>query len=798
MALDGSRKHLSFYTRNSTGAILYLCENDPQDDSWDDSEWNPYIARMMILPEKMGFEPTDNDTGEILAMSLADEMLPPAIPAIYISDSTTSTGVYRSLRDGTITSNRALVRKILSGCGKGCVGRLLRNLAHHSIKAQHLASYSAALHHHMYNSRGPFDFQYSREKPQYEYLGDDNGLGHDNETAGDLQSLLQWHYLNSNRVAPNEATHNDTLPINLGPVSNLAQQLKMTRAQRNMRTWVSYDTDKPFKEEYYDGHPHRPVIKVKSHQLDENSQCNQRHSKEATPNITIARMNHGVDTMIERDFLLLNRGRQCISPIPPNVPFDPHGMRYVLFVKGHAITKNVSKAILQMEDDERRHKSAQRDWQGLLARVENDVDLTAIEVGWSGGATQMMRAMGACHLRSQRQSKTYAYRHALHIEGYDTDPAKTETERKAFMCDERTEDLYQQCPFCSAKDIETHQSNIDEFHAYLDCVKNDGNIGNVQHPTSYDHYHPNRATPWHAHVCMLPSMRKAREIANTHIEEKLTQAFHIADKAMREAYIPTSNSTPKLRDLLLRNLRAAELLPHLTSAGISGKYHRCTTVTRPQNETILTQEEWTRQFASHRNCATITNSIQNWPNAIECGIIKPETVPQIPSYRQCALDTCGMGWTPLVFKKTFKEWLHVMKDATDNKKVIDQVKSDLMKQYSRLRLAIYLKANLLQKVTRAELTHRIDYLNRLYNIDEEMDDDLLSVATEPDNLDIDDEGPPPAIDLFDNQESSDMDISDDDADEMQVDEPPIPPNIETTTQKAAAANIECTQIRCLR
>ena len=105
--MDGSRKELPTQTRNSTGAILHTCKSiSEEDDNWNMTEWFPLIARIMILPGKMGCEPTDNDTGGILATSLAEEMLLPSLRAILISDYTTAMGTYRVLRDGSVPSSR--------------------------------------------------------------------------------------------------------------------------------------------------------------------------------------------------------------------------------------------------------------------------------------------------------------------------------------------------------------------------------------------------------------------------------------------------------------------------------------------------------------------------------------------------------------------------------------------------------------------------------------------------------------------------------------------------------------------
>ena len=114
ISMGGSRKEFPDHPRNSTGAILHTCKSVPEeDDNWNRTEWRPFMARMMILPERMGCEPTDNDTGEVLATSLTEEMLPPSLGAILISDSTMAMSTYRVLRDGSVPSSRALVRKVM-------------------------------------------------------------------------------------------------------------------------------------------------------------------------------------------------------------------------------------------------------------------------------------------------------------------------------------------------------------------------------------------------------------------------------------------------------------------------------------------------------------------------------------------------------------------------------------------------------------------------------------------------------------------------------------------------------------
>ena len=45
------------------GNTTHICESVPEeDDNWNRTEWCPLMARTMILPERMGCEPTNNNT----------------------------------------------------------------------------------------------------------------------------------------------------------------------------------------------------------------------------------------------------------------------------------------------------------------------------------------------------------------------------------------------------------------------------------------------------------------------------------------------------------------------------------------------------------------------------------------------------------------------------------------------------------------------------------------------------------------------------------------------------------------
>ena len=74
-------------------------------------------------------------------------------------------------------------------------------------------------------------------------------------------------------------------------------------------------------------------------------------------------MNDLVDRIIDLNLLLTFRGLFYNKPIPPDWAFDTHGLRFTFFVGGQAVNKSILSQWWRMEDEERRNKRTQRDWQ---------------------------------------------------------------------------------------------------------------------------------------------------------------------------------------------------------------------------------------------------------------------------------------------------------------------------------------------------------------------------------------------------------------------------------------------------
>ena len=68
ISVDGSNQEVEGSNLNSAGATLFVTNELPDNMQWDGSKWRPLMAQVRLLPLKMGFEDTDNNTGEVAAV----------------------------------------------------------------------------------------------------------------------------------------------------------------------------------------------------------------------------------------------------------------------------------------------------------------------------------------------------------------------------------------------------------------------------------------------------------------------------------------------------------------------------------------------------------------------------------------------------------------------------------------------------------------------------------------------------------------------------------------------------------
>ena len=91
----------------------------------------PWKAWATPLPPSLGNCATDNAHAECLALILLEEWLPRDIPVLIIMDSEAERGRYHSLRMKENTTNRFLIRSIMSGVSKCLGSRLAHAISYH-------------------------------------------------------------------------------------------------------------------------------------------------------------------------------------------------------------------------------------------------------------------------------------------------------------------------------------------------------------------------------------------------------------------------------------------------------------------------------------------------------------------------------------------------------------------------------------------------------------------------------------------------------------------------------------------
>ena len=83
-----------------------------------------------------------------------------------------------------------------------------------------------------------------------------------------------------------------------------------------MKDWVSNNKRYPYKEEYYDTHPHRTIVKVHLHQLNKVTGKSTIKLPTLTLNTTLVKMNDVVDKVIDRDFPIIQEGQTLAATTP--------------------------------------------------------------------------------------------------------------------------------------------------------------------------------------------------------------------------------------------------------------------------------------------------------------------------------------------------------------------------------------------------------------------------------------------------------------------------------------------------
>ena len=98
----------------------------------------PWKARASSLPKKICDHLTDNAHAECFAIILMEEWLPQNIPVLLIMDSEAERSRYHNLRNMHHTTNRFLLRSLMSGVSKCLANRLSNAISKHQVADNNL------------------------------------------------------------------------------------------------------------------------------------------------------------------------------------------------------------------------------------------------------------------------------------------------------------------------------------------------------------------------------------------------------------------------------------------------------------------------------------------------------------------------------------------------------------------------------------------------------------------------------------------------------------------------------------
>ena len=135
----------------------------------------------------------------------------------------------------------------MSACGKGWVGRLLRNLTHHSQKSCHQASSSVALYHHLTTPKTPFPYHDNTQETQYKATMVKQTTK--NSEHMDYPTAIKWQLQQDKTRTPEESIHNETIPCPIRSINIKTQERTTRKAHKTMRDWISIEKQCPYKED---------------------------------------------------------------------------------------------------------------------------------------------------------------------------------------------------------------------------------------------------------------------------------------------------------------------------------------------------------------------------------------------------------------------------------------------------------------------------------------------------------------------------------------------------------------------
>ena len=157
-------------------------------------------------------------------------------------------------------------------------------------------------------------------------------------------------------------------------------------------------------EKYYDDFEYRPILKVNSHQLNEQGTAIKippRYPK-LVPNVSVLNMNHHADIGAEIGIKYLKRDTRNFKLTNP-----PSALRFQFTWEGSVMDKHVNHFIRQQIYNERVNRLKTKDTQGLLWRFIEETTSEWSDIAKHKGWLRALTGLSRTHTRGLYKSEVY-------------------------------------------------------------------------------------------------------------------------------------------------------------------------------------------------------------------------------------------------------------------------------------------------------------------------------------------------------------------------------------------------------
>ena len=304
----------------------------------------------------------------------------------------------------------------------------------------------------------------------------------------------------------------------------------------------------------------------------------------------------------------------------------------------------------------------------------------------------------------------------MSVDGQEMPGEYTEENIKEFLCQERTEGVYDLCQLCGRDEGIRHREQLDDFNAYVQMSLEERQECGEEliRPLCYDRWDWRRGSVTHPTICGKKHLIAARMMGNQVVQNRLKDLLDLGertiDNAMRGA---TRLNIPNIKRFMMDELRKKELEPFIGSLGSQDKKFGLVKIQQEANETIIGKSEWEAKINQgglfNRKLVDKNRpsaSLEKWREALVLlGFFLPESMNMKPIHNQCVLDTCWMGWIPKAWKTILIKCLKIVKEEkTTPLRIQQELREKIFDCYKKLRYAVSKRAELLQIVTREDIS----------------------------------------------------------------------------------------------